>query len=245
MGHWSAKRRAICGLGLACLLHSPTAGASSLDLSNPAPRWVAVAFEVSPPDQPARLRTRYTRQLPAQLEPGPLPGELQIRIAGDLMERFLLHGQAPVPGSFGDFIWIFDAGTGHVRSAELAGSVQREMAWGFLSWTAEADIEVRMSTHAPVAFRAAKVVGEAVYRICPQPAEPDCTLVAPATLDSQSGYVNAVGAIHADSGPLQLDSFSPLGEAIFMEIDGFSDANWASVYDSAIHTDVATPPPAE
>ncbi len=172
MRHWSATRRAICGLGLSCPLQSPTAGASSLDLSNPAPRWVAVAFEVSPTHQPARLRTRSTRRLPAHLEPGPLPGELQIRIAGDLVERFLLRGHAPTPGSFGDFIWIFDAHTGHVRSTELAGSVQREMGWGFASWTVEAHIEVRMSTHAPIAFRAAKVVGEAVHRICPQPAKP-------------------------------------------------------------------------
>jgi hypothetical protein len=243
--HWSATRRAICGLGLASLLHSPTAGASPLDLSNPTPRWIAVAFEVSPPDQPARRQTRYTRRLPAQLEPGPLPGELRIRVAGELVERFLLSEHAPIPGSFGDFSWIFDAHTGHVRSAELSGSVQREMGWGFASWTVEARIEVRMSTHAAVAFRAAKVVGEAVHRICPQPAKPDCTLVAPTRLDPETGYVNAVGSIHADSGPLQLDSFSPLGEAIFTEIDGLSDAIWSTAYDPAVHADAGTPPHSE
>jgi hypothetical protein len=67
-------------------------------------------------------------------------------------------------------------------------------------------------------------------------------LVAPAALDSRSGYVNAVGWIRADTGPLSVVSFSPLGEAIFSEIDDPSDAIWSSAQGSAMHSEESAGP---
>ena len=107
------------GLGLALALLATGAAAAPLDLSNRDPRWVAVAFEVSPADRPAQRRTRYTRPLRAWLEPGAGPDEIRVRIDGALVERHVLVDDSPAPGSFGAFTWVFDARTGHVLRAEL------------------------------------------------------------------------------------------------------------------------------
>lgn len=233
----SATNRAICGLWFACLALAPAAGAASLDLANPAPRWVAVAFEISPREHPSRLRASYTRRLPARLSPGANAGELEIRVAGNLVEQFLLIGHSPIPGSFGDFVWTFDARTGHVQSAALNGAVEREVGWGFASWTAEARIDVRMSTREAVSFRVAELAGETVHRICRQPSA-NCTRMEPTALDPDTGYVNAVGSIRADTGPLRVESFSPLGEAIFSEIETTGDALGFIPQALPVHADV-------
>lgn len=230
-------------LWIACLLIAPAAAGAPLDLSDTTPRWVAVAFEISPAEHPARRRAHFTPRLPARLEPGMRPGEIRIRVAGPLVEQFLLPGHDPTPGSFGDFLWTFDGNTGHVVSAQLAGSVRKQVGWGFTAWSAEARIRVRMSTRAPVAFETAEFMGEAIHGLCEHPPRPSCTRVDPSTLDPRSGYVNAVGWLSIDSGPIRIDSFSPLGEAIFSEVETNNAAFWTHGLGSIPGADVSAAPP--
>lgn len=230
------------GLGLVAALAATSASAAPLDLSDATPRWVAVEFEVSPADRPAQLHTRFTRRLPARFEAGETPGEIRVQLKGHLVEKFLLPGERPLPGSFGDFTWIFDARTGHVRSAEVAGVLLREVGWGFARWKTEATIHVRMDTRAPVRFESIQLMGESVHRLCPGTRAVPCTVVEPRRFDPATGYVNAVGAITARSGALRVRSFSPLGEAVFSEIDTPFDSIWAHTREGNGQPDVAAPP---
>jgi hypothetical protein len=75
MGFRSIVRRLGMGLGLVGL--AATAQAEAIDLSDPTPRWIVVAFEVSPPESPGRLDADWseppTRLSRARRRRGPRP----------------------------------------------------------------------------------------------------------------------------------------------------------------------------
>lgn len=195
------------------------AEAEPLDLRDPTPRAVAVAFEVSPREQPGLLDALYTEPLPARLVPDGRAGRVHVVLPGTLVESHLLSGEDPRPGSFGDFVWTFDAESGHVLSATLAGVVRRRIELGPLHRTVEADVQVAMSTAHAAGFRAPRqLLGQRVFDLCEADGA-ECTLVRPAAYDPATGYVNAVGVILARTRGIATRSFSSLGEARFFEAD--------------------------
>ena len=120
-----------------------------MNLENAEPRWITVRFEISPPDRPLQTNAHYTADLPAWLEPGALPGEVRVTVAGHLVEQHLLRGQEPVPGSFSNFVWTFDGRTRHVRSAEVSGVLVQRLRIGLSDLTVKAPIRVSMDTAKP------------------------------------------------------------------------------------------------
>jgi hypothetical protein len=194
--------------------------AKPMNLRDPEPRWVQVRFELSPPDRPGQTDTVYSPPFAAWLEPGERLGEVRITVDGRIVEQHLLPDYEPRPGSFSDFVWIFDAETGHVHSAKVSGAVLQRLRLGLTSWKVTARISVEMNTRGDAGFaRPANLLGQRVHRFCAAADSGRCTLVPARTYDPFTGYVNAVGAIGANSGAVRIESFSPLGEAIFSELD--------------------------
>ena len=195
-----------------------SADANPLDLQDPRARPVQVVFELSPPEAPGRLDARYGEPAPAWFEPGPRPGQATVRIPAWVMEEVLIRHR-PVPGSFSDFVWIFEVETGHVLSASVTGTFLKEVDWGFFSSAVETRTETRLSTRARAGFRAPRTrMGHVVYEFCIQ--ESQCTDVPPRPYDFFTGYVNAVGSIQARIvGGVRTTSFSPLGEVILHEVE--------------------------
>ncbi len=56
-----------------------------------------------------------------------------------------------------------------------------------------------------------------VFVHCVEVNSDKCTGVSPLAYDAATGYVNAVGRMRVLSSLIELNSFSPLGEAIFSE----------------------------
>jgi hypothetical protein len=219
--------------------------AEPMDLRDAEPRWVQVRFELSPPDRPGQTDTVYSPPFAAWLEPGERPGEVRVTVDGRIVEQHLLPDYEPRPGSFSDFVWIFDAETGHVRSAKVSGAVLRRLRLGLTSWKVTARISVEMNTRSDAGFtQPAQLLGQRVHRFCAAADPGPCTLVPARTYDPITGYVNAVGAIGANSGPVRFESFSPLGEAVFSEIDYPLDGPWPDPLLAAPATaHVSSPPP--
>ena len=99
-----------------------------------------------------------------------------------------------------------------------------------------------MDTSQPVGFRQTRLMGAAYPSLCRQPDSSRCTVVYPARYDGETGYVNAVGRVTARSAGLEVRSFSPLGEAIFSELDDPFDTIWAQG-DAGRQAGVAAPAP--
>lgn len=192
--------------------------AQPLDLRDAFPRSVQVVFETSPPDSPGRLDTDYGQPATAWLEPGPEPGQATVRVTSSEMERVLGHHR-PVPGSFSDFVWLFDVETGHVLSAHLTGSFLKQVDWGFFSTQVETKTETRLGTHGRAGYRAPKTrLGHVIFEYCIE--EQECTDVPARPYDVFTGYVNAVGSIDARTlAGMRTVTFSPLGEAVWSEAD--------------------------
>lgn len=192
--------------------------ARPVDLTERRARPVQVALEVSPPNLPARLDHQYSDLVPAWLEPGPGPGKVTIRVPGREMER-LLSAYEPVPGSFEDYVWIFESETGHVLSATLHGAFYERVKWGFLSTRVEADIVASMTTLEAAGFLPPRAKwGHVLFEHCVG-LDADCSVVPPQPYDPHTGYVNAVGSLRAAAiGGFGVVTFSPLGEAVFTEM---------------------------
>lgn len=202
---------------LAALLVAAESRGEPLDLEDPRPRWVEVRFEISPPSRPGALDAVYTDELPAWFRPSLRPGWALVAVPAAVVEEKLLAGQEPKPGTFSDFVWVFDTRTGHVIDARLHGIVTRHLDWGLFSSSVEAEIDTELSTERRLGFRAARrLLGQRLHAPC-TPGEASCTPVAPVALQRDSGYVNAVGEIRARSKGLVTRSFSTLGEARFSE----------------------------
>lgn len=211
---------AIRAAAVALCLAAPAleAGAAGLDLGDPTPRWIEVAFERSPESEPGRLRGRFTRRFPAWLEPGPEPGQIRVTIDRRIVEEHLLDDYTPVAGSFSDFVWVFDAATGHVRSARLAGEVVTPMDLGIVRTRTVTRVAVHMTSLERAGFRASsQILGNRMFPYCRDADSLRCHLVPGYALDPETGYVNAVGSIAARTGPVEIRSFSPMGEALFLE----------------------------
>lgn len=199
--------------------------AEPLNLFDPRPREVRVAFENSPRDFPARLNTSYSRDYRAYLSPGLTESQVRVVIPAHTVEAHLLGEQKVVPDSFSDFVWTFDVETGHVISAHLTGRVRPKIDWGFITTEIRAEIEIEMGTARIGGFRRPlRVMGQLVFRYCTSPEDDRCQLVAPAALDRWTGYVNAIGQVWVRSMFVDLWNFSPMGEAIFRELEPSGEA---------------------
>lgn len=219
-------RRAVLGFlaagGLGLAGGGPPAGAAAaqpLDLSDPTPRWVEVSFESSPAELPGQLAAVWTPRYPARLRPGLRDGWVTVAVPPEVVEKVLLRRVDPEPGSFGPFVWVFDAASGHVITAEFAGAVNRKLDLGLLHPRVRAEIRASMDTLRPAGFRPARrLLGQVVFEHCrPGPDDRDCRAVLPTPLDPVTGYVNAVGMVQARGFGYTTRSFSCLGEARFFE----------------------------
>ena len=190
----------------------------ALDLTNPRARMISVAFESSDSELPGSLDQTYNTPVQGWFSPGPGPGQARVRIPASQVEG-MISDHKPVPGTFSDFVWIFDAHTGHVESASFAGVVRPTISWGFFETEIETAILTELRTSVSAGFREPeKRFGQRVFRYC-EDASLACHRIQPAPLDPRSGYVNAVGKVHAVAlGGIETESFSPMGEAIFREI---------------------------
>ncbi len=228
MRQWAATvAGAAWGCWMVCVVLWAGAGlASPLDLANPTPRWVEVRFEVSPKDSPGRLDQHWGPARRAYLEPAGEAQHVRIRIPAPELERQLRSaGTEPVDGSFSDFVWTLDPGSGHVVTASTSGRIREPFAVGFLRATAEVAIRVEMTTRRPAGFRPGdRILGQPTHTFC-SGRDPvgDCTLVPPRRFDPGRGYVNAVGSLRAESNLAKIRAFSPLGEVLFREIELSAD----------------------
>lgn len=196
--------------------------AEPVDLLNREARDIYVRFETSPRATPAVLDHMYGDRIPARFEPGPA-GQVFVVIEGQYVEKHLFASEDAAGKRFGDFVWIFDSATGDVLDARLEGEIVQSIDWGFGTSATRAHIQVRMSTRESSGFREVqRVFGNHVFRHC----DPDnagwsvCHEVEPVRFDRERGYVNAVGVIDVNTLlGIGATSFSPLGEAIFLESD--------------------------
>jgi hypothetical protein len=205
---------------LGLLLILPASGfAKPVDFDNPAPRWVEIAFEVSPRDRPGQIDTHYTPRIDAWLES---VGSGQIRVTIDRgdVERILLADENPIEGSFSDFVWIFEAESGEVISATMSGELEKKLDWGLFDSKVRASIEVDMATRRNVGFKPMRRwMGQEFFSTCKRIDERRCTRVGANGYDPERGYVNAIGDLRVRFGDVVLNTFSPLGEAKLYEVD--------------------------
>jgi hypothetical protein len=198
--------------------------AEPVDLADTTARWVEVRFEVSPQESPGRLDELWSATRRAYLEPDP-EHTIRIRVpAAEVEAQLRSTGMDPVAGTFSDFIWTFDALSGHVLRAELSGRVRETFGLGIFRSSGEVEIRVEMTTHAAAGFRPVhKILGQSTHPLCGDAGpEDDCTLVEPMRFDPVRGYVNAVGSLRAITPFARIRTFSPLGEAVFSEMDSNS-----------------------
>jgi len=199
--------------------------AAPLDLQDPTPRWIEVRFEVSPKEEPGRLNGAWSSPRSAFIESGPdksAPDNATIRIripTREIEAHLLATGTEPVPGSFSDFVWTFDARTGHVLTAHLSGRVRQRFSLGPILTSATVEIRVDMTTRDIGGFRPVNgILGLQTNAFClPSAQSPQCVAVDPIRFDPESGYVNAVGSLVAAAPIAEIRTFSPLGEARFSE----------------------------
>ena len=220
---------------LAVLLLLPTSGsADPVDFGNPAPRWVEIAFEVSPRDRPGQIDTHYTPKIDAWFETVEA-GRVRVTIDRDDVEQVLLADQNPIAGSFSDFVWIFEARSGEVLSASMSGEFEKELDWGLFDSKVRAAVEVDMATRRNAGFKPARRwMGQEFFAMCRSVDEKHCTEVSASGYDPERGYVNAIGDLQVRFGEVVLHTFSPLGQAKLYEIGSSVAATPA----------VATPNPA-
>jgi len=205
--------------GLLLLLTPASALADPVDLRDRTPRWISVAFEVSPADKPAQMDTVYTPAIPAWLEPAADAGQIRVTVDRHDVEATLLADDGAVAGSFSDFVWVFDAASGEVVSAQLTGTMTKELDWGLFRSQVETRIEVDMATARVGGFKKPRSwLGQTLFHYCDDLDGP-CRIVGAAGYDASTGYVNAIGTVSVEFGELTIRTFSPLGEAVLSEVD--------------------------
>jgi len=203
---------------LVLLVTAAGAGAEPMKLHDTTPRQVLVQFENSPSDRPELLDGRYSLPFPAWLERDG-NGNTIVRIPGDVLERSVFSSRRPVPGSFSDYVWVFDSDTGDVLSASFSGVLRHRLDLGLAKPDIEARVHATMTTTAAGGFTPPRVLfGRRLNRFCSEHGSKRCTLVPPQAYDPERGYVNAVGALRIDSSFTDFETFSALGEARFTEL---------------------------
>jgi hypothetical protein len=194
--------------------------ADPVNFLDPTPRWVEVAFEVSPRDKPMQTDTIYTPKIRAWLEAADHPGWMRVTIDRLDVERVLLADDDPVAGSFSDFVWVFDAVTGEVISATLSGTLTKEIDWGLFRSKVQTRISADMATNRVGGIREPRHwLGQQLFAYCSDADGERCTVIDARGYDAASGYVNAVGDLSVRFGELTLHTYSPLGEAVFSEVE--------------------------
>lgn len=217
--------RRIVPMLLAAAALAGAAGAQTppepLDLEDPRPRSAWVRFESTPLEETPRAEPVWGEPIRARVEAAE-PDRLRVVVPAAAVETRLFVGQGVVPQSFGDFVWVFDRETGHVVSATLEGSLRRPLALGPFRMDAHVQLDLALSTRrGPVAFRdGRRVFGELIHELCEDPADDGCRPAIPRPYDPATGRVVAVGALQGRTGPIRSRSFSPLGEARFLEAEG-------------------------
>lgn len=187
-------------------------------LDDATPRVVAVQFEDSPNDRPDLLDRVYSRPYTAWLEPDG-PDRVTIRIRSQILEQSLFLQNDPVPGSFSDFVWVFDRKTGEVLSASFSGVFAYTIDWGFVSSEVHAQVEARMATDRAGGFQpGTPIPGLQLNRFCEDVERAKCREVAAQRYDAERGYVNAVGYLSIDSPLTEFSTYSAVGEARFSEL---------------------------
>lgn len=214
-------RRSWAGWGLSWLLWigmADVVSAEPMSLSDPTPRWVVVQFEDSPSDRPDLLDGVYTKPFAAWLEPGD-SGHVTVRVSGEILEQSLFQENDPIPGSFSDFVWIFDRETGEVVSAGFTGAFSFTINWGFAKSDIEARVVARMATNRVAGFRPARrILGHPLNAYCEDVESARCHAVPPRPYEEDRGYVNAVGYLSIDSPVKRFETYSAIGEARFSEV---------------------------
>jgi hypothetical protein len=214
-----ALTMSVAGSGREVAVSRPVDGAP-LDLTDRQPRSVGVTFEVSSSDQPGRTDAQYSVPFSAWLRPGKQQQLIEVVVPSRVVEEHLLREENPLPGSFSDFIWVFDVRSGEVVSASVSGTMLRTLNWGLTKTRTPVRIRVDMSTRKRAGFEPpVTILGQTFFRHCTKRASKRCTVVDAVPLDPSSGYVNAVGSMAVVSSVMRLRSFSPIGEAIFRELE--------------------------
>jgi hypothetical protein len=210
-------RLLLLALSLVSPVLAVSASAGPMDLRDPRPRTVSVRFENSPSDAPDRLAATYTADIPASLEPDSANGTVRVRVAGRDVERDWFYRQPLRPGSFSDYVWVFDPRTGDVVEASLRGVLVRRFDFGLFQREVETEFHATLDTRRPAGFGTAhRMFGQLVFPLCREVSH-RCTLVPAARYDARTGYVNAVGAIGASAFGVSAQTFAAIGEAIFSE----------------------------
>jgi hypothetical protein len=187
-------------------------------LGDGTPRWVVVQFENSPSGQPGALDEVYTRPFAAWLEADP-QGRIVVRVGAEVLEDDIFVANHPVPGSFSDYVWVFDPQTGEVVSATFSGVFTYAIDWGFATTEIHAHVTAVMGTARQGGFLNPRSVwGRTLNPYCDDVESSRCTRVESSSYDRERGYVNAVGYITIDSPISQMATYSPLGEARFSEL---------------------------
>ncbi len=218
MGYRSVFQQLV--LCLALLGLAPSAGGEALDLDDPRPRWIEVAFEVSPPDEPGRLDSHWSAPRRAFIEPDERGDRVRIRVPAAEVEAHLRStGTEVVTGSFSEFVWTLERATGHVVAARLSGRVRERLRLGLFTTALEVDIRVAMTTRTRAGFRSTRgKLGIETHDFCsPERPLEGCVFVEARELDPARGYVNAVGHVVAATPMIEVRTFSPLGEVRFSE----------------------------
>ena len=201
------------------------ARADPMRLADPTPRWVVVQFEDSPSERPDLLDRVYTKPFAGWLERNE-QGQVVVRVGGDVLEQNLFRENNPVPGSFSDYVWVFDPDTGEVLSASFSGTFAYVIDWGFTTSQIRARVRARMETTGTGGYRGAENLwGRALYPFCEDVGSARCTAVPARPYDGERGYVNAVGYLAIDSPLTQFSTYSAVGEARFSEIDSSLHVN--------------------
>ena len=195
-----------------------SSNAEPMRLDDPTPRWVIVQFENSPSERPDLLDHVYTKPFAAWLETNEL-GQTTVRVSGNVLEQNLFRERDPVPGSFTDFVWVFDKESGDVLLASFSGTFSYAFDWGFATTEFHAHVRAEMRTTRAGGFRRARPVwGHRLYPWCDDVESRRCTAVPTSPYDGGRGYVNAVGFLAIDSPVTQFATFSAVGEARFSEV---------------------------
>ena len=199
-------------------LQAASAEADPMRLDDLTPRPVLVQFEDSPGDRPDLLDGAYTTPHRAWLEPD-AEGRITVRVAAEVLEESLFADNDPVPGSFSDYVWVFDRETGAVVSASFTGAFAYKIDWGFATSEVHARVSARMTTDAPGGYRdGTPILGLRLNRFCRNVESPRCKEIPPRRYDEQRGYVNAIGYLSIDSPITRFSTYSAVGEARFSEV---------------------------
>jgi hypothetical protein len=203
------------------LLLASTAGAATaqpMDLANRKARWVIVQALITSSDTRQGHLSRPAR---AWYRVGATPGERVVIVPGPEVERVFFADRQAVEHSFSDFVWTLDATSGHVISASFSGAVREPIRIGPIRTAVEVSIEASFSTHMPGGYgQPHRIAGRTVIRYCGDARRPDCTAVATAAYDPESGWVRANGAVCATWRSLRTLAYTSLGQARFSELPG-------------------------